>query len=161
MQTASRPHEPVALAGIRKLLLGIFAAGVIGTLSELLLLGHFESGLQWIPLVLLGLGLATAAWHALRPRALTVRTLQIMTALFVAAGMLGVGLHYDGNVEFELEMTPAMDGFELVRNTLTGATPVMAPGSMALLGLIGLAHAYRHPCITPDDDGIHSGGIRR
>ena len=137
----------------------MLAAGVIGTLSELLLLGHFDSWLQWIPLVMLGLGLATATWHAVRPRALTVRTLQFVMALIVVTGMLGVGLHYDGNEEFELEITPAMSGFELVRNALTGATPVMAPGSMALLGLIGLAHAYRHPCITPDDGGIHSGGV--
>ena len=77
--------------------------------------------------------------------ALTVRALQIAMALFVAAGALGVGLHYDGNVEFELEITPAMSGFELVREALTGATPVLAPGAMALLGLIGFAHAYRHP----------------
>ena len=159
MHTASRLREPVALARIRKFLLVTLAAGLAGTLSELLLLGHFESVLQWIPLALLGFGLAIAAWHAARPRALTVRTLQLAMALFVATGVLGVGLHYDGNLEFELEITPTMNGFELVRNALTGATPVMAPGSMALLGLVGLAHAYRHPCVTPADGGIHSGGL--
>ena len=31
----------------------------------------------------------------------------------------------------------------------TGATPVLAPGTMLLLGLVGLAHAYRHPRATP------------
>jgi len=36
---------------------------------------------------------------------------------------------------------------ELVEKVLTGATPVLAPGSMALLGLIGLTHSYRHPAI--------------
>lgn len=138
------------MARIRKLLLATLAAGLVGTLTELLLLGHFESLQQWIPLALLGIGIVTVAWHAARPSALTVRALQVAMALFVAAGVLGVGLHYDGNVEFELEITPAMAGFELVRKALTGATPVMAPGAMAMLGLVGLAHAYRHPCITPD-----------
>jgi hypothetical protein len=35
----------------------------------------------------------------------------------------------------------------LVSKTLTGATPVLAPGSMSLLGLVGLAFAYRHPVL--------------
>ena len=34
-----------------------------------------------------------------------------------------------------------MQGIELVQKVLTGATPVLAPGSMALLGLIGLTHS--------------------
>lgn len=150
MHTASRPHEPVALARIRTILLGTLAAGLIGTLTELLLLGHFELASQWIPLALLAIGIVVVTWHAARPSALTVRALQVTMALCVAAGALGVGLHYDGNVEFELEITPAMGGLELVRKALTGATPVMAPGAMAMLGLIGLAHAYRHPCTTRD-----------
>jgi hypothetical protein len=157
MHTASRSPEPVALASIRKILLGALAAGLAGTLGELLLLGHFDSSSQWIPLVLLGLGMAIVAWHVASPRALTVRALQVTMALFVAAGALGVGLHYDGNVEFEREITPAIAGFELVRKALTGATPVMAPGAMTLLGVIGLAYAYRHPSMTTDEGGIHSG----
>jgi hypothetical protein len=43
-----------------------------------------------------------------------------------------------------------MMGFELVRNTLTGATPVLAPGSMSLLGLVGLAQVYRHPSLAAE-----------
>ena len=54
-------------------------------------------------------------------------------------------LHYQGNTAFELEMYPDMAGLELVQKTLTGATPVLAPGSMALLGLVGLAAVLRHP----------------
>ncbi len=142
--------EAVALARIRKILLATLAAGLVGTLSELLLLGHFDSVQQWIPLVLLGIGVVTVTWHAARPSALSVRALQVTMALCVAAGVLGVGLHYDGNVEFELEITPAMAGLELVQQALAGATPVLAPGAMAMLGLVGLAHAYRHPCITAD-----------
>ena len=49
-------------------------------------------------------------------------------ALFVLSGGIGVALHYRGNVEFELEMYPSLSGLELVRKTLTGATPVLAPG---------------------------------
>jgi hypothetical protein len=64
---------------------------------------------------------------------------------FLLAGVVGIGLHVRGNIEFARELYPSMAGIELVKKTLTGATPVFAPGSLALLGLVGLAHAYRHP----------------
>jgi hypothetical protein len=67
--------------------------------------------------------------------------------LFVLSGGIGVVLHYQGNVAFELEMYPTLSGMELVSRTLTGATPVLAPGSMTLLGLVGLAATYRHPLV--------------
>jgi len=145
MHTASRASEPQALAHIRVFLLATLAVGMIGTGTELLLLGHFDSMLQLIPLTLLAVGLVVAAWHAASPSTATVRALRSAMGLFIVAAMVGVGLHFRGNVEFEQELSPTTGGLELLRKTITGATPVLAPGSMVLLGLIGLAHAYRHP----------------
>jgi hypothetical protein len=140
--------ETGTIRRVRTMLLATLLVGMAGTTAELLLIGHVEGISQRIPLSLLTAGLAVAAWHAWRPRALTTRLLQSLMIAFVAGGALGVGLHYDGNVEFEREMYPDMAGVELVRNTLTGATPVLAPGSMTLLGLVGLAHVYRHPSLV-------------
>jgi hypothetical protein len=120
---------------------------MIGMSAELLLIGHRETVQQQIPLLLLGLGIVAVVWHAAAPRAVTVQALQVTMLLFVISGVLGVVLHYRGNVEFELEMYPSMSGLELVQKTLTGATPVLAPGSMTLLGLIGLTHTYKHPSL--------------
>jgi hypothetical protein len=44
-------------------------------------------------------------------------------------------------------MSPSRDGMSLISKTLTGATPVLAPGSMSLLGVVGLAFTYRHPAL--------------
>lgn len=132
---------------IRTFLLATLAVGIIGMGTELLLLGHAESAQQLIPLVLLACGAMTLAVHAAAPGPGTVRALQAVMTLFVVSGVVGVWLHVRGNVEFELEMYPSMEGIELVQKTLTGATPVLAPGSMALLGLFGLTHTYRHPCL--------------
>jgi hypothetical protein len=148
---------PDPAARIRTFLLASLAVGMVGMAAELLLIGHRETVQQQIPLVLLGLGILAAAWHAAAPRATTVRALQIMMLLFVASGVAGVVLHYRGNVEFELEIYPAMAGLELVQKTLTGATPVLAPGSMALLGLIGLTYAYEHPCLNRSVRAPHGG----
>lgn len=141
-------NEPDVLPRLRRLLLAMLSIGAVGTGAELLLLGHFEGTAQLIPLGLLAIAVVVVVWHAAAPRAATVRALQATMTLLVFAGGLGVGLHYQGNTEFELEMYPTMRGLELVQKTLTGATPVLAPGSMTLLGLIGLAHAYRHPSLT-------------
>ena len=137
-------------ARIRSYLLAILVIGLFGTGAELLLLGHIESVQQRIPLVLLAAGVVAGVWHASRPTRATVRTLQTVMALCVLSGIVGVGLHAQGNEEFELEMYPAMRGRELAVKVLTGATPVLAPGSMVLLGLIGLTHAYRHPSVDLD-----------
>jgi hypothetical protein len=71
---------------------------------------------------------------------------------FVVVGAVGVGLHYDGNVEFERELHPDDAGVIFLRHVVAGATPVLAPGSMVLLGLVGLAHTYRHPSATGGAD---------
>ena len=133
---------------IRTYLLATLAIGIAGMSVELLLLGHFDSVTQLIPLILLALGAIVVGWHAASPKGVTVRALQIVMALFVASGALGVVLHLRGNAEFLLEVTPSMGGFELFRKTMTGATPALAPGSMVLLGLTGLMHAYRHPSLA-------------
>lgn len=137
--------EQPTLAGIRRLVLLILIVGVGGMGTELLLLGHVDGALQIAPVVLLGVGLLTLVWHAVAPGAASVRAVQATMALLVISGALGVVLHYRGNVEFELEMYPSLSGLELVGKTLTGATPVLAPGSMTMLGLVGLVHTYRHP----------------
>jgi DNA uptake protein ComE-like DNA-binding protein len=140
---ASRESE--TLAAIRRLLLGALAIGVLGTTGELILLRHIDEPTQWIPLVFLGVGVPVLIWHAVSPTAASVRVLQGLMLAFIALGVIGVGLHYDGNVEFERELHPNERGWTFVRKTLAGATPVLAPGSMVLLGLVGLAHAYHHP----------------
>ncbi len=144
-------RESETLASIRKLLLAALAVGVIGTVGELILLRHFDKPAQWIPLVALATAVPILIWHASAPSAASVRTLQVLMLAFAVLGVVGVGFHYDGNVEFERELNPNERGWTFVRKTVAGATPVLAPGSMVLLGLVGLAHTYRHPALTGPD----------
>ena len=136
------------------MLLVILVLGIVGTGTELLLIEHFEDRIQLVPLALFALALVALTWHGLSKGAASVRALQLVMALFVVGGGVGVYLHYTGNVEFELEMYPDRAGFELLRESMTGATPVLAPGTMALLGLIGLVYTYQHPRLAarrPED----------
>lgn len=150
MATGSPAGDVPALVTIRRVLIATLFAGIVGTGIELLLLGHFETWLQAAPLVLLGLGLVAVLWQLAAARAASVRALQAVAILFLAAGVFGIGLHHDGNSALELEKSPSMPSLERARRAFTGPSPVLAPGSMALLGFVGLAYAYRHPQLGED-----------
>jgi hypothetical protein len=139
-------EEHFALGMLRRALLTILLFGVLGMAAELYLLDHYEEWWQLAPLVLLGLSVPAIVWLAARPSAAALGALRTLMALFVVAGVIGVYLHYSGNAEFELEMYPGRAGFELFWESLKGATPALAPASLAWLGLLGLAYGYRHPC---------------
>jgi hypothetical protein len=142
------------MAAIRRALFAILLLGMLATGIELVLLNHMEDRLQWVPLVLLGLGLLAAAWHGLRTTAPSVRALRLIFCAFVAAGLAGMYFHYQGAVEFKLESNPSLQGWGLFRQAVfSKAPPLLAPGTMIQLGLLGLIYAYRHPAITKTRGG--------
>jgi hypothetical protein len=132
-------------AFLRRVLAALFLFGSVGTAAELLLLEHTEDAWQKAPLVLIAIGCVVLAVLAVRPSAAGLRTFQLAMVAYIASGVFGLGLHYQGNVEFELELQPGAAGLRLFWEALKGATPVLAPGTMALLGAIGLTYTYRHP----------------
>ena len=138
---------------LRLALLAILLIGMLGSAMELILLGHTEDWRQWIPLVLILAGISALAWHGLRATALTVRVLRIVRLGFVVGGLAGIYFHYVGSVEFKLESNPGLSGWPLFWQAIQNkAPPLLAPGAMAQLGLIGLAYTYRHPALTEASD---------
>jgi len=132
---------------LRSFLLLIFVLGVIGGAAELVLLGHTEDWQQWVPLALFLLSFPVVLFHAIVRRALTFRILQATMLMFVISGVVGCWFHYQAKREFKLETNPALAGWELVREAIFSGTtpPVLAPGMMIQLGLIGLAYGYCRP----------------
>ena len=140
--------ENATLVIIRRVLLAILVIGMAGSTIELLFLKHVEEATQLIPLVLLGLAFISVGWHVARPSVSSLMTLQITMVLFVAAGLIGMVLHYQANVEFQHEMDKSLSGMPLFWKVMAAkAPPALAPGSMSQLGLIGLAYAYRYPVV--------------
>jgi hypothetical protein len=115
---------------------------MVGVLAELLLLEHFDDVWQVTPLFLLVLGLVVLVWHARARSVLSTRILRAVMTLSVVSGLLGVFLHYRGNVEFELEENPSATRWALFREAMMGATPALAPGVMVQIGLLGLLYAF-------------------
>jgi len=145
------------LARLRRALFVILAGGYAGIGAELLLTGHYEDLLQLIPLAITAAALLALGWYAAGGGSASLRTLRAVMTASLVSGAVGAFLHYRGNTEFELERTPGLAGFALFREAVTGATPALAPGTMVLLGVIGLAATWRHPLLGGQADGRAGG----
>lgn len=132
------------------MLLIVFLFSALGAGMELLLLGHTESPWQWVPLLLIGSSMVTLLIHALLRRAASMRVFQVIMLLFIIGGCVGIWQHYQAKSEFKLEMNPALRGRALLWEAITGATlpPILAPGTMIQMGLLGLIYTHRHPVFT-------------
>lgn len=141
----STPRD--AAAPLRRILLALVLLSAVGLLVELLLLEHFDSLSQWMPLALLVGVLGVSLVLVVRPGRRVLRLFQLLMLLCVATGVLGIWLHYRGNVEFALELNPGLHGVALAWEAVRGATPTLAAGALAQLGVLGLAYAFRHPML--------------
>lgn len=130
-------------ARLRRLIFAVLLVGMAGTAAELWLTSHTEDAWQWLPLGLLVAGVPMAAGVAWRPGIWLVAGLRGLMVLFIAAGALGLWFHYDSNAEFAAELSPGISGFALIADAMTRSTPPpLAPGTMIMLGLLGLVACY-------------------
>ena len=145
-QTGAQPAEGPILRTVRRLLLVIVAAGMLGTAADLILLEHYEELWQLFPLVLIAVAAVVVGAVALRGGWIALAALRVTMVLLVAAGALGLLLHYQGSREFQQEMDPSLAGWPLVIKVITAkAPPALAPAGLVQLGLLGLLYTYRHP----------------
>ena len=122
----------------RTLLVVLVALGLGGTAGELILLEHTEGRAQLAPLVAVAVGVAACVGFAARPGRGSVAMLRLSMLGLIGVAGFGLYYHFVGNLEFERELHPTARGWGLIWDTLGGATPALAPGVLALLGLIGL-----------------------
>jgi len=128
---------------LRVWILGVLALGLLGTVTELVLLEHYEQPLQLVPVVLIALAIVVTVWHVLKRDSASLMVLLVLMALFVLAGFAGVAAHFYGSAEFQLDLDPNMTRWELLEKVLRAkAPPLLAPGMMMQLGLLGLAYVF-------------------
>ncbi len=149
-QTRERKQESdTTLTAVRRILLLTFILAACGTGIELMLVGHIEDAWQWVPQALLLISIVLLLFYAVSRRPLYMRFFQLTMFLFMISGVVGIWLHYQSKVEFKLELNPSLHGLDLFLDAIKGATlpPVLAPGMMIQLGLVGLVYSFRHPAL--------------
>jgi hypothetical protein len=131
---------------LRRWIAVILVLGLLGTVTELVLLEHYEQPLQFVPLLLIVAALGVLWREARRHNLASRRAMQIVMALFVLAGFGGFAAHFYGSAEYQLELNPDMSNWELLEKILRAkAPPLLAPGMMLQLGLLGLAYVFSDP----------------
>lgn len=140
--------ESALMTQMRRAMLAILVVGLVGTEVELFLLKHTDGFWQLVPVALVGATLLVALWCAVSAGPAPLRLLQLMMGVFLLAGITGVVQHFLGNIIYERESNPGLAGLELYKGATMGATPLLAPGIMLQMGLVGLLYAFRHPALA-------------
>ena len=139
---------------LRTLQLGLAGFGFIGLLVELLLQGHTSEALQWTPIILIGLGLLGVALGLFAPKRWVVVGLRVVGPLIAVGAALGVVLHLSAAMAAERELIGAAAFGELLQGVLlVYHPPLLAPGALAVGGLLLVACTYRHPAIESRGNG--------
>lgn len=131
----------------RWFLLWLTVAMCLGVIVELVLTEHTKEPLQWVPLVVCGLGAAAALAVIVHPSRNTIFALRAIMVIAMVSGVVGVIAHVTGNLEFAQEINAAKANATPLAAALTGANPPLAPGALGATGLIALAATYWHPAL--------------
>lgn len=140
--------DALVLLRLRRFLLITSALLFVGTLVELWLTNHMESAVQLIPFALCGLGLVSVVAVLLRPQRAAMLALRACMVLVAAGSLFGIYEHIEGNLGFQRELYPKAAMSKVVLGALGGASPLLAPGILALAATLALASTYYHPALA-------------
>lgn len=122
---------------VNRLLMLTLVFMALGTLAELILIDHYEDTWQLIPILLIGISILLFILLKWKPSMVLTSLFRVFMALCILSGLLGTWLHLNANMEFEAELHSSASSWSVFINSLSGALPTLAPGSMIVFGLIG------------------------
>jgi hypothetical protein len=132
------------LSRLRRFLMSLAFVLFVGTLAELWLVNHTEDAIQWLPFVLCGLALSAIVVAVFKRNKATTFFLRLCMVLAIGGSALGIYLHVSNNMAFENEIHPSTTGVALLMKGLSGANPLLAPGTLAVAALLALASTYKN-----------------
>lgn len=112
----------------------------LGIIAELLLLGHIEDYRQTIPLVMIVLALLTWLWLNLTKTNIH-KLFNFILCMCAISGIVGSWFHINANFEFALELNSSASYWELMKKSMHGAFPALAPFAMIIFALIGYTNS--------------------
>lgn len=116
-----------------------------GTVVELILQEHTSELQQMIPFILSGLGIAAVLVVLVKTSRATLSALRGVMLLAIVGSAVGLVFHLSANLGFAQEIQPNATSMQLFTDMLHGASPVLAPGILAVAALLAFAATYQHP----------------
>ena len=132
------------LRRLRLFLLVLSSLLFAGTLLELSLVNHTEGAIQWSAFVLAGIGLLVTLGVLARRGPVTVSLLRWCMFLVIVGSLFGIYQHVSNNIAFEREIQSNATWSHLMWKGLSGANPLLAPGTLAVAGLLSLVGTYKY-----------------
>lgn len=132
-------------ARLRRFLLAMSAALFAGTPVELWFAEHIESAIQLIPFALCAIGVVAAIAALMAPSRRVLLGLRVCMILVIIGGLFGWYEHLAHNIEFEMEIRPNATRSEVFWTSLSGASPLLAPGILPVAALLALGATLQHP----------------
>lgn len=123
------------------------------TTAELALVEHDESFVQIIPYILCGSGIVVVAMLVWWPKRGVLLVSRVVLAVVALGSFYGWYEHVAHNLAFELEIRPNATTRDVLWDALAGASPLLAPGILALGSALAYAATYRHPALTKRPPG--------
>ena len=131
------------LRRLRRFLLLFSTLLFIGTLTELSLIRHWEDAIQLLAFAMCGLGIVSALALLWRRRRATILLLRAGMGLVALGSLYGLFEHGRNNFAFEREIHANASTGDLILGALGGATPLLAPGILAVAAILALAATYK------------------
>lgn len=134
------PRNQIASPALRRVILAALLFMMVGTSLELYLLDHYEDTLQLIPILCLGTSLLVFLLLFFWKTPLLMGLFKVLMGITALSGVYGSYLHLQANFEFEQEMKPTAQAWDVFIESLSGALPSLAPNSLIVLALIGYSY---------------------
>lgn len=135
----------------RFFLLVLSALIFLGTLAELSLIEHTEGLVQLLPFMLGGLGIGTVLVMLYVPSRRVIIGVRAVMAGIVLGSVFGIYEHVAHNYAFEMEVSPGSTMGEVIWKALGGASPLLAPGMLALAAVLTVIATYHHPALMRNE----------
>lgn len=129
-------------------MLGVAALIAVGTFGELVLAEHTADPVQWLPFVLLAIGLGAILGVVFAPNPTTIRVLRGVSVLLVVGSTFGIWEHLEHNYAFEAEIRPEVGPTAWIWEAVFGASPLLAPGMVGVIGLLAALATLGAPART-------------
>ena len=141
---AETPAQSESEAWLRGVLRGTSASIFAITVVELFLQEHTGGGVQNLPFIACGLGLLATGILSFGPQTDAARrSAWTLLGLVVAASSFGVWEHVEHNYAFTREIKPTLTVGQAFLDSLFGASPLLAPGILALAAFLAWASSVR------------------